>query len=298
MPKENKNIAASVKERLKNIAKQSDKEFQNLLTQYVSERFLFRLSKSIYANNFILKGALLFVAHRINTLRPTRDIDFLGNSISNDNKDIEIAIKQILKTDFNDGIRFDTNSINSESIVEDGNYKGVRIKFFAFLENTKVRLQLDIGFGDKLTTKPLKIDFPTLLDFPSPHISVYTTETAIAEKFEAIVSLQLQTSRMKDFYDIVSFAQNQTFTSVKLLKSITETFKHRQTNISHRTTIFSDDFKANKQKHTQWNAFLNRNKLNTETSFPQIVNKINEFIEPVLLENITKTWDPNKWEWK
>ena len=298
MSKENINIAASVKERLKNIAKQSDKEFQNLLTQYVNERFLFRLSKSIYANNFILKGALLFVAHSINTLRPTRDIDFLGNSISNDSKDIESAIKQIIKTDFNDGIRFDANSINSESIVEDGDYKGVRIKLFAFLENAKVRLQLDIGFGDKLTTKPLKIDFPTLLNFPSPHVAVYTLETAIAEKFEAIVSLQLQTSRMKDFYDIVSYAQNQIFTSIKLSKSITETFKHRQTNISHRTSIFSDNFKANKQKQTQWNAFLKRNKLNTETTFPQIVDKIKKFIEPVLSENNNKTWNPNKWEWK
>jgi len=133
MPKEITNIAASVKERLKNIAKQTDKDYQNLLRLYVQERFLYRLSKSIYANNFILKGALLFLAHNISTLRPTRDIDFLGSSLSNDKNEIEKSIKEILTPEFDDCLQFDINQIESEDIVKDSDYHGVRIKCFAYL---------------------------------------------------------------------------------------------------------------------------------------------------------------------
>jgi predicted nucleotidyltransferase component of viral defense system len=189
-----KNVAASVKERLRNIAAQSNKEFQSVVRQYVQERFLFRLSKSVYSKNFILKGALLFVAHDISRNRPTRDIDFLGSSISNDINDIKEFIKEILKIEFEDGLKFDLKNVEAENIVEDGDYNGIRVKFYAYLENSRERVQLDIGFGDKLTSGPIEIEFPTLLDFDAPKIEVYSIETAIAEKFEAIVSLQLQSS--------------------------------------------------------------------------------------------------------
>lgn len=77
------NISASVKERLRNISNQTQKEFQSVLRQYIQERFLFRLSKSKYSNNLILKGALLFIAHNMSRNRPTKDIDFLGTSVPN-----------------------------------------------------------------------------------------------------------------------------------------------------------------------------------------------------------------------
>ena len=213
-----KNVAASVKERLRNIAAQSNKEFQSVVRQYVQERFLFRLSKSVYSKNFILKGALLFVAHDISRNRPTRDIDFLGSSISNEINDIKEVIKEILKIEFEDGVTFDANSIEAENIVEDGDYHGIRIKFYAYMENSRERVQLDIGFGDKMTSGPIEIEFPTLLDFDAPKIEVYSIETAIAEKFEAIVSLQLQSSRMKDFYDVLFFAEHYEFKKDLLLK--------------------------------------------------------------------------------
>jgi predicted nucleotidyltransferase component of viral defense system len=95
MTKEIKNISASVKERLRNISIQTGKEFQNVLRQYIQERFLYRLSKSNYSDNLILKGALLFIAHDISRFRPTKDIDFLGSSLSNDKDEITEIIKDI-----------------------------------------------------------------------------------------------------------------------------------------------------------------------------------------------------------
>lgn len=100
--REIKNISASVKERLKNISTQTGKEFQSILRQYIQERFLFRLSKSIYSNNLILKGALLFIAHDISRSRPTKDIDFLGSSISNEKEEIAKIVREILKINCED----------------------------------------------------------------------------------------------------------------------------------------------------------------------------------------------------
>ncbi len=295
--KEIKNIAASVKERLRNIATQTGKEFQSIIRQYIQERFLFRLSKSIYSNNLILKGALLFIAHDISRTRPTKDIDFLGTSVSNEKDDIAEIIKEILNISCEDGLRFEVDSVESENIVEDGDYHGVRVKFNTYLENSRERIQIDIGFGDKITGGPIEIDFPTLLDFPAPHLKVYSIESAIAEKFEAIVSLQLETSRMKDFYDILFFAEHYEFKRELLKEAILTTFNHRETDIEIRKNIFDDEFKADEKLQKYWTAFLERNKLTAENSFMEIVNKINAFIEPIFY-NKKLNWNPNKFNWE
>jgi len=292
------NIAASVKERLRNIASQWGKEYQSVIRQYVQERFLFRLSKSIYSNNFVLKGALLFVAHDISRNRPTRDIDFLGSAISNEINDIIEVVKEILKIEYEDGVIFDSNSVEAENIVEDGDYHGIRIKFYAFMENSRERVQLDIGFGDKITSGPLEIEFPTLLDFDAPKIKVYSIETAIAEKFEAIVSLQLQSSRMKDFYDILFFAENYDFKKDLLQKALSATFIHRSTDIEARMMIFDDKFKLDKQLQMLWLAFLERSKLVSVNSFPEVVTRIQLFIEPIFEEKTGNNWNPKNWEWE
>lgn len=296
--KEIKNIAASVKERLRNVASQTGKEFQSVIRQYVQERFLFRLSKSVYSKNFILKGALLFVAHDISRNRPTRDIDFLGSAISNEINDIKDAVTEILKIEYEDGITFDAKSVEAENIVEDGDYHGIRIKFYAYMENSKERVQLDIGFGDKMTSGPIEIEFPTLLDFAAPKIKVYSIETAIAEKFEAIVSLQLLTSRMKDFYDISFFAEHYKFKKDILLEAIQSTFNHRSTDVRQRKMIYEDKFKMDEQLQKLWVAFLKRNKLLSDNSFTDVVNKIQSFIEPIFDEGSKYNWNHNKWEWE
>lgn len=296
--KEIKNIAASVKEKLRNISTQSGREFQSVVSQYVQERFLYRLSESIYSNNLILKGALLFIAHDISRNRPTRDIDFLGSKIPNEIKDLVEVIKEILIIKTEDGLRFDSESVEAENITEDGDYKGVRIKFYAFLENSRERMQLDIGFGDMITAGPVEIEFPTLLDFPAPKLKVYSIETAIAEKFEAIVSLQLQTSRMKDFYDIQFFAKHYDFKKDILIKAIKTTFNNRSTDLALNKIIFEDKFKNDENSQILWSAFLDRNKLEKDKTFFEAVSRIQSFIQPVFDSKTKNNWNPEKWKWE
>jgi predicted nucleotidyltransferase component of viral defense system len=295
--KEIKNIAASVKERLRNYSIQTGKEFQSVLLQYIQERFLFRLSKSVYSDNLILKGALLFIVHNISRSRPTKDIDFLGSSVPNEKDEIAEIIKEILKINCDDGLRFEVNSVESENIVEESDYHGIRIKFYAYLENSRERIQLDIGFGDRITGGPIEIDFPTLLDFPAPRLKVYSIESAIAEKFETIVSLQLQTSRMKDFYDILFFAENYEFKMNLLREAIETTFSNRETDTELRKNIYNERFKTDEQLQKYWSAFLERNKLAMENSFVKIIESVQSFIEPIFLQE-NQIWNPNKFIWE
>ncbi|MCD4818015.1 MAG: nucleotidyl transferase AbiEii/AbiGii toxin family protein [Candidatus Cloacimonetes bacterium] len=228
-----KNIEASVRARLLTLAKQSKRDFNAILLQYFQERFLYRLSISESNENFVLKGALLFRIYKMTASRATTDIDFLGINIANSEKNIVSIFKSIVMISCDDGVRFDENSITSEIIKELDDYSGLRIYCLAYLGRTKRRIHFDIGFGDIIVPKPVILDFPVLLDNqPAPKITAYTAESAIAEKFEAIVSLGFYTSRMKDFYDVYYMSKNYSFTAQILKKAIKITFYSRSTNLS------------------------------------------------------------------
>lgn len=300
MPKkEIKNIAASVKERLLSYSRDNSIEFNSVMRQYIQERFLFRISKSVYSNNFILKGALLFLAHDISRLRPTKDIDLLGSSLPNETEALKEIFKEIAAINFNDGISFNPNSVSAEQIVEQDKYSGIRIKLTAMLGAAKQQVQIDIGFGDVIYPETLLMDYPTLLDFEAPHIKVYSLESAIAEKFEAIVSLGIATSRMKDFYDIHFFASGKEFTLSTLHTALMETFNNRQTSIENRSFIFNDKFKNDKNLQSLWGAFINKRMLKIKLNFIEVVSMIEDFIEPACTKaNRSNTWNSKDWKWE
>lgn len=175
-----KNIKASIRARLLNIAKASQRDFNAVLLQYFQERFLYRLSISPFSDNLILKGALLFIVNKIPLERPTKDIDFLGYHLSNNTENIRNAIKSIISIKADDGVTYDPGSIAIDTITEESKYNGYRVNFVGQLGQARKRLQLDIGFGDKIIPESYQIEFPTFLNQPAPEIKVYSIESAIA----------------------------------------------------------------------------------------------------------------------
>ncbi len=300
MPKkEIKNIAVSVKERLLNYSRNNSLDFNSALLQYIQERFLFRISKSVYSNNFVLKGALLFLAHDISRLRPTKDIDLLGNSLPNKTESLKEIFCEIAAINFGDGLSFQTNSVSAEQIVEQDIHNGIRIKLSAKLGSVKQQLQIDVGFGDVIYPDAVTMDYPTLLDFEAPHLKVYSLESAIAEKFEAIVSLGVATSRMKDFYDIHFFASGKEFDLLTLHTALMETFSNRHTSIEKRHSIFNEKFKFDENLKNLWIAFIGKRMLKINLNFTEVVSKIKEFIEPACtLSTNKKAWNSKKWIWE
>ncbi len=183
------NIAASVHQRLLNLAKVRGRPFNELLVYYGIERFLYRLSISRHAEAFILKGALTLLVWQTPVTRPTRDIDLLGRT-SNDLEAIRVLVAEVCQqTVEDDGLIFDPASVNTDRIAEDADYEGVRASFQGQLGNARIAMQIDNGFSDVITLAPISVTYPVMLNQPAPQLMAYNRETAIAEKLEAMVSL-------------------------------------------------------------------------------------------------------------
>ncbi len=292
-----KNISESVRQRLLNRAKQENRSFNELLQYYAMERFLYRLSISEYSDIFILKGALMLRVWNSPEIRPTMDIDMLGRT-DNEALNIERIIREIIAVKIDDdGLIFDENSIKTEQITEDAQYKGLRVNFKGSLGNARVYIQIDIGFGDVIYPHPETGFLPSVLDGPSPELVCYSRESAIAEKFHAMVKIGMLNSRIKDFYDIWLLSGNFNFEAENLGKAIAATFLNKETDIPDYITAFSKDFSNLKQ--TMWRAFTKRLKLkNTPEDFAEIVSEIETFLKPAIeiaKEIIAEKLDPENY---
>ena len=278
-----KNIAASVKARLQNVADKRGEEFNLLLLRYGIERLLFRLSQSPHADRFLLKGAMLFVVWDEKTHRPTRDVDLLGFGPS-EKADLTRVFQEVVAMPVvDDGIVFDPKSVQADEIREDNAYGGVRVRLMGKLGTAEIPVQIDVGVGDAVTPAPEIATFPALLDFPAPEVRMYPVYTVVAEKFEAMVKLGIANTRMKDFHDVWFLAHRFEFDGPTLRKAIEATFARRQTNLSQSPEAFTDAFANDPTKQAQWAAFLRRNGLSGITDqFSEVVAVIRKFIEPVL----------------
>lgn len=290
--KSDKNIAASVRQRLLNASKNNNRPFNEFLQYYAMERFLYRLSRSKQSKLFVLKGALMLRVWHCSEYRPTMDIDMLGKT-PNTEENIIFLIKDILKTDIiNDGIIFDSDSINTQRITENANYEGIRVKFTGSLGTAKIHLHIDIGFGDTVYPKPVKETLPATLDFPAPELYCYSKESAIAEKFEAMIKLGVLNSRVKDFYDIWLLSRQFGFNLATLAKAVDKTFKQRGTIIKSPIAAFSKDFISSRQ--SIWISFRRRLKQDDlPESFQEVITGIEGFLEPIINKAaVDMQWTP------
>lgn len=266
-----KNTAASIRSRLLNKAKHDGLDFQFILTKYALERLLYRLSVSPEQDHFLLKGALLFDLWYDVPLRPTRDIDLLGFGLAEIPYLID-CFQNICRIEADDGITFDSKSIQAAEIRKDANYSGVRLTLTGFLDGAKCPVQVDIGYGDPVTPAPESAVYPTMFeDMTAPKLRVYPTYTVIAEKLEAIISLGMANSRMKDYFDLWLILRNTEHDPKILTAALSATTDRRGTTkpLSMPTGL-TERFGTDPQKITQWNAFVTRNKLTAE-SLPETV---------------------------
>lgn len=276
-----RDMAASVRARLLNLARRTSKPYDEMLIQYALERFLFRLSKSPYKGSFLLKGGLLLTGRGLPQARPTRDIDFLG-LMPNEVDAVSRTIRTIGETVFQDAMVYDFSRMTHETLTPESDYRGVRLKFSGRLGKARVPMQIDIGFGDKVVPDPTEMVFPTLLDTEPPIILGYTPETVIAEKFEAALDLADLNSRMKDFYDIWFLCQICAFMGRILQEAIIATSKRRRTEIRSDAEIFSDVFAAGAEKKRQWSAFLGKGPITgAPEDFSLLMNAIQDFLRPI-----------------
>ena len=289
-----KNVAASVRQRLLNRARQEGRPFDELLNYYAIERFLYRLAHSSHAAHFVLKGAMLLRVWSADAFRPTRDIDLMGRT-DNDPEAMDRIIRAVLSTVVeDDGLVFQPDSLLRESIAEEANYAGVRYRFFGCLEAARVNLQIDIGFGDVIYPGPTKTVLPPLLDFPAPTMHCYSRESVVAEKFEIMTKLGALNSRMKDFHDLSLMSRRFDFDAASLAEAIRRTFARRGTAVSADIEAFSQPF--TEAKAVQWTAFEKRLGGRTPVApFHETVAAIRTFLVPIASLITTGTPEINHW---
>ncbi len=253
------NVAASVHQRLLNQARATDRPFNELLQYFALERFLYRLGQSPYARHFVLKGALMFMVWQGPYARSTRDIDLLGRIENTPERLIDVmqAVCQV-EVAVDDGLRFQPDNISAERITEAADYQGVRVVVPALLGSARILVRVDVGFGDALVPGPVPVQLPTILDFPAPQLQGYSRESAIAEKFQAMVYLGEINSRMKDFFDIWTLASSMEFDGLALAEALQATFTRRHTPLPGAPVALSSTFGANTDKQRQWTAFISR----------------------------------------
>ncbi|MCA1634377.1 MAG: nucleotidyl transferase AbiEii/AbiGii toxin family protein [Acidobacteria bacterium] len=280
---ERRNIAASVRQRLLNASRTRREDFQVTLTRYALERLLYRLSKSAHRDQFIIKGAMLFSAWNEVPHRPTRDLDLLSFGASDISR-LEGVFREIVNTEVEpDGIEFFAESVRGGRIKEDQEYEGVRLSIQARLEQARLSLQIDVGFGDAVTPAPEDIEYPTLLaDSPAPRLRAYSRYSVVAEKFQAMVVLGIANTRMKDFFDVWTLARSFDFDGGVLCQAMKTTFERRGTEIPSTAPLaLTPEFYEDRTKQSQWDAFLKRSQLAAQsTTLDEVAAVLRDFLLP------------------
>ena len=275
--------AASVRQRLLNRSRTEAEDFQVLLTRYVLERFLYRLGQSEHRERFVVKGAMLFVLWEGNLHRMTRDLDLLGFG-SSAIPDVEQAVREIVAFEVeDDGVTFAPETVRGDIIREEQEYEGVRVTAEARVGTARVRLKIDVGFGDVVTPEATEATFPSLLDAPPPVLRAYPKETVVAEKLQAMVALGILNSRMKDFYDLWHLARREAFGGRVLTEAIRATFARRTTALPDDVPFaLTDEFATDAGKQAQWQAFVRRSRLSEEATLAEVIVALRDFLLPVL----------------
>jgi len=282
------NISASIRARLNQQARNQRIDFGRILTNYGLERLLYRLANSTYRDDFVLKGAMLFAYWSGDAYRATKDVDFLKMGDASITR-LEQIFSELcdIKTDVDDGLVFDASTIRVNEIREDNNYGGVRVLLKAYLGKAMISIQADIGVGDMITPDAEEIIFPTLLDMEAPKLKAYPAETVIAEKFEAMVSIGIANSRMKDFYDVWAICKFLNPDMQILNSAIVNTFKRRGTTLPTSGPLaLTDAFSKDDDKQKQWSAFVNRVGISDKAN--KTLHETIEEIRPILMGAIKR----------
>lgn len=278
------NLESSIQARLLNYSRVNKREYGQVLTMFALERLLYRLSQSKHSENFLLKGALLFDLWFDVPLRPTRDIDLLGFGLA-ELPHVVGVFEDLCRLQVADGMDYKTESIQADEIRKQANYAGIRVSLLALLGNSRISIQVDIGYGDAVTPAPEEALYPVLLDdLPAPKLRVYPMYTVVAEKLETLVSLGIANTRMKDYFDLWVLHQQGKFDDELLRTAIAETFLRRGKPLPKGVPVgLSDEFSGDVQKQRQWLVFLKKNQL-AQLDLGVLIVGLREWLMPLIVK--------------
>lgn len=217
--------------------------------------------------------------------RATRDVDLLASG-PQDDEAIRAMIEAICAVRCDeDGLEFDLGTLKIDSIREEEEYSGKRAVLLAHIGTAKIRVQVDFGFGDAMTTGPEDVEYPTILqNLPAPHVRAYPRVVSIAEKVEAMVKLETRNSRMKDFHDVWAISGTFEFDGQELSDAIVACFERRKTQWSEQTpAVLTAAFYQHIDLQARWNAYLRGSGMRSPPplQFEEIGERVQQFLMPM-----------------
>ena len=277
----------SLKAKASNLSKKTNIPNKYLIQNFMFEALLKRISKSKYKDKFIIKGGLLLSSIFGVNLRSTMDLDTTIKGLSLDRETITKVINEIISIDVEDNVKLEIENI--KDIREEELYSGFEVNLKAEFDGLKTNLMIDITTGDVITYKEVEFKYNTIFDNEIINIMTYNYETIIAEKFESIISRNIDNTRMKDYYDLYMFV-NLKWNDINketLRKAIINTFKARETldyidNASKYIELISDDSRLK----SLWNSYQNNYEYAKDIEFEDTINAIkiiSEIIIPVVV---------------
>lgn len=274
----------SIKGKIRSLAEKKNLKSQEVLQIYFFERFLERLSKSKYKNNFIIKGGFLISSLIGIENRTTMDMDSTVKGIALKEERIKEIVEEIINIDVDDGIKFEIKDISY--IREEDEYENFRISLIANVGKTKNPMKLDLTTGDAITPREIEYTYPFIFSKENIKIMAYPLETILAEKFETIIRRNITTTRMRDFYDLYTlYKLKKDEIKYEILKeAIERTSKKRGSQeIMKDSEEIIEDIKNDSYLRSLWDVYLSENKYIGDLTFDKVVdvviilsNRINE----------------------
>jgi predicted nucleotidyltransferase component of viral defense system len=284
--------AAQAYRQLQRRAREERRGTEELLVLYSHEAFLRRLAMSSYRDKLVLKGGMLLAV--MDARRPTRDADLSAHGIANDPTNVSEVMSRIAEVVAADGVVFDTAKVTTTSMRAEAEYHGVRVIIPAQLSTARIKVQLDVSFGDPIDVT--EVDYPTLLDDQKIRLLGYPMELVLAEKIATMMSRGQANTRDRDFADVVSLSRAHPVEGQRLRDTIERIAKHR----GHDVLILRDALgDLSERRQSSWTALRQRSGLNTlPESFAALVAETLRFVDPLIDDGRrARRWIPDEGRW-
>ena len=273
------NSIQAIKDKIRKISNEKNVEFNTVMRFYMYDKFIERLAKSKYKDNFVLKGGFYLSKLFGIDNRSTIDIDAMIRKTKFEKENIIKMITEIIDINIDDNTKFEIKK--TEPIRDEDEYGGLRITINFSLENMKDSFHIDVATGDPIYPGPIDYKYETLIDGNFYKVWSYSLETALAEKIETILTKLETSSRMKDYYDIYLIHKFNVINKTKFKIAIEKTFKKRNFKADLITNL--NIVKNSKVLKEKWKSYSRKNSYAKDLSFDETIKCLEEFVKLIVV---------------
>lgn len=269
-----------IKGRIKSVAKQNNADARTLMRIYMMERFLERLARSEYRDNFIIKGGILVTAMIGVAHRSTMDIDTSMKNLNLSAEDALRVVNQVKDIDLDDGVSFEVKDVSN--IMDEMEYPGIRVTMNANVGRLITPLKIDISTGDVITPRAIEFNYDLLLEDRSISLWSYNLETILAEKLQTVLARGILNTRMRDFYDIRMLLDTyeDKVNKAVLKDAFAATCNKRETDhLQEQAEEIIKIIEADEQLQVLWRAYQKKYSYAAEMDYASVISGVRKLMD-------------------